>query len=121
MEEKPFRYNIKGLADDMEVSLQTISSLYSEFFHEMRLNIEESKVLCTKKDWDKLQRVIHNIKGISTCLNVNDIYDISLKLDMDLKNKKLENVFSKITSISDLFNFSETDIRGFFKKDGIII
>jgi len=121
MDENPFRYDIKSLADDMEVGLQTLSTLYSEFFHEMKLNIEESKALCDNKDWLKLERVIHNIKGISACLNINDIYSISQKLDLELKLKKYENAFTDIISISNLFNSSETDIKNFFKINGVII
>ncbi|MBC8059785.1 MAG: Hpt domain-containing protein [Clostridiaceae bacterium] len=121
MDEKAFRYNIQDLADDMEVGLETLSSLYSEFFHEMKINIQESKALANNKDWDKLQRVIHNIKGISTCLNVNDIYFVSQQLDTDLKNQKFENVLSNINSINELFNCTETDIREFFKNSGITI
>jgi len=121
MDENPFRYDIKGLAADMEVDLQVLSSLYSEFFHEMKLNIEESKSLCINEDWMKLQRVIHNIKGISACLNVNDLYTISHKLDIELKNQKYENIFTNITFIGNLFNSSEFDIKDFFKKYGISI
>ena len=120
MDEKPFRYNIKGLADDMEVSLQTLSSLYFEFFNEMKLNIQESKAFCNSKNWEKLEREIHNIKGITSCLNVNDVYYIAQKLDVELKDHKYEIALSDINSISKLFERCETDIRGFFKKNGII-
>ncbi|HEY5561618.1 MAG TPA: hypothetical protein VIK72_07655 [Clostridiaceae bacterium] len=119
MDENFIRYNIQGLADDMEVNLSTLSSLYSEFFHEMKINIEESKDLCNSKDWWKLQRVIHNIKGISSCLYIEDIYDISNKLDIELKKQAYENALPDITSINNLLISSETDIKEFFKKNGI--
>jgi len=121
MDEKPFRYNIKELADDMEVTLETLSSLYSEFFHEMKIDIQESRALTLSKDWPKLQRIIHNIKGISTCLNIHDIYYVSQKLDMDLKINKYETVLSDVNSINDFFNSCETDIREYFKNNEIII
>jgi len=121
MDGNSFRYNIQGLADDMEVSLEILSSLYSEFFHEMKMNLEESKELSTSKDWWKLERVIHNIKGISSCLYIGDIYDVSQKLDIELKNEAYEHVNSDITTINNLLNSTEKDIREFFKKDGISI
>jgi HPt (histidine-containing phosphotransfer) domain-containing protein len=121
MSEKSFRYNIEGLAQDMEVSLEALSPLYSEFFHEMKVNMEESKALCANKDWVKLERVIHNIKGISISLNVDDIHNLTQKLSMDLKSKEYENAFSYMNSINNLFNSSEVDIRDFFKSHGITI
>ena len=116
-----FRYNIKGLADDMEVSLGTLASLYSEFFHEMKINIQESKELCISKDWRKLERVIHNIKGISSCLYISDIYDSSQKLDTELKKQNYETTSFDINYMNTLLATCEIDIKEFFKKDGINI
>jgi HPt (histidine-containing phosphotransfer) domain-containing protein len=121
MENESFRYDIEGLAKDMEVELSTLSTLYSEYFHEMKINIEESKTLANSEDWFRLERVIHNIKGISTSLNISDIYSFSNKLDVNLKNGKTDAAINDINTINELFNACENSVRQFFKEKEILI
>jgi HPt (histidine-containing phosphotransfer) domain-containing protein len=121
MEQKPFRYDIKGLANDMEVDIDMLADLYSEYFHEMKTNLQESKSLANSCDWDRLERVMHNIKGISISLNVEDIYSLSNKLDNDLKNSKYDNATNEIIKINEAFQLSEKDIKNYFKENNISI
>lgn len=115
------RYDIEGLARDMEIELGDLPALYSEYFLEMRINLQESRAMYNIKDWDKLERVIHNIKGISTSLNVDDVYLLSNKLDNKLKGANFDNVLPDIDYITDLFIAAENDIKEFFKQNDIKI
>lgn len=121
MDNKSFRYDIEGLIKDMQIDLNTISALYTEYFLEMKINLQESRNFFANKNWDMLERVIHNIKGVSTSLNIYDIYLISNKLDINLKQGNYSTVDLDINSISELFNAAERDIRDFFKQNDIRI
>lgn len=121
MDTTSFRYDIKGFAADMEIDLRSVSALYSEYFHEMKENISKSRELGSTGEWQKFQRVIHNIKGISSSLNILDIYDISSKLDIELINNKYDNALMFLNIISNLFNTCEKDIKQFFKQNDITI
>ncbi|MDP4146357.1 MAG: hypothetical protein Q8936_18060 [Bacillota bacterium] len=121
MENTPCKYNIMELVEDMGVSITDISSLYSEYITEMRSNIQESKFLCSEKDWTRLERVIHNMKGISTSLNITDLYEVSAALDKQLKLGKYDDVQNDINHIEELFNIAEKDIKEFFKQHSITI
>jgi hypothetical protein len=81
-----FRYDINIITEDMEVDLKSISALYSEYFLEMKDNLNKSKNLCKSGEYKKLERVIHNIKWISYSLNILDIYTVANKLDIELLN-----------------------------------
>ncbi|MDP4090238.1 MAG: Hpt domain-containing protein [Bacillota bacterium] len=116
MDNKSFRYNIEGLAADMEIDLAELTSLYSEYFIEMRINIQESKALRANNDWVKLERIIHNMKGISTSLNVDDVYLMAAKLDNKLRSANYENIENDINFIVELYNRAENDIMEFFKE-----
>ncbi|MTK12850.1 MAG: hypothetical protein F8N39_12430 [Clostridiaceae bacterium] len=119
METVSCRYDIEGLAKDMEVDLTTISTLYSEYFLEMKENIYKSETPCAKEDYASLERIIHNIKGTSISLNIKDIYYTSLSLDNQLKNNKCEQATYGINTINELFNEAEKDIKEFFHQNGI--
>lgn len=121
MDNKSFRYDIEGLAKDMEIDLSTISPLYAEYFLEMKTNLEESRKYFATKNWDRLQRVMHNIKGISTSLNVDDVYLVSNRLDINLKQGIYSTAELDINNISELFNIAENDIREFLKQNDIRI
>lgn len=121
MNNKPFKYDIEGLAKNMEVDLAIISDLYSEFFLEVRRNLLECRSLYDDKEWEKLERVIHNIKGVSISLCIDDLYAASNAFDYELKNDQYDNAKSQIDFIDNLFLTIENEIREFFKQKNIII
>jgi HPt (histidine-containing phosphotransfer) domain-containing protein len=121
MSNKFIRYDIEGFAQDMEVDLPTISSLYSEYFLEMKSNIEESFDFLKKNDWQMLQRRIHNMKGISVTLRVDDIYSIANGLEKNLKRGEYLHVDKGIFRILELLNSAEKDIKDFFHQNNISI
>ena len=121
MNDKFVRYDIEGFANDLEVDLLTISTLYSEYLLEMKINIEESMDFLKKKDWHMLQHKVHNMKGISSTLRVDDIYSAANDLDMDLKRGECLKAEESILSIINLFNLAEKDIKHFFHQNNIFI
>jgi HPt (histidine-containing phosphotransfer) domain-containing protein len=121
MDSTPFRYDIESLAHDMEVDIASLSGLYFEYFLEMKDCIYKSRKACETKEWEKLGRVIHNIKGISNSLNINDIYVIASQLDNELNNHIYDNAVIIINKVNDLFYICEKDIKRFFKQKDITI
>lgn len=121
MDNKPFRYNFDELSKDLELDLESISSLFHEYFFEMKSNIEKCRSLLSEGNWAKLERVIHNIKGTSSSLNVDDIFILSNKMNNDLKSGKYDDVEKDLEFLSKLYNITENNIREFFKQNNINI
>lgn len=119
MQDKKCRYEIEILAKDTGVDLATLSTLYLEYFKEMKENINQSILLCSEKAWSNLERVIHNIKGVSISLNILDIYDAALNLDNKLKNKIYDTISSDIKIINRMLISSENEIMKFFHSKDI--
>lgn len=121
MDENTFRYDIKGLCEDIGVPYEDIASLFSEYFSEMKDNIQECKTLYINRDWMKLEREVHNMKGISVNLNVTDVYNTCTTLDYQLRTYQYENINTNLEKIYELYNAAENDIREFFKLKDIMI
>lgn len=118
MEDSMFRYDIKGLCEDIGVSYEDIYSLYLEYFSEMKGNIQECKALCESKAWDRLEREVHNMKGISINLNITDVYTACNTLDYQLRTGEYGSAFKNLDYIYKLFDKAENDIKEFFKLRG---
>ena len=54
--------------------MEEVSEFYAELIHEINLAILELKILMDKKDLAKIQKIIHNIKGVSGNYRISDIY-----------------------------------------------
>ena len=115
----PFRYDIEGLDKDMDIDMTEISKLYDEYFIEMKSNIQESIKLYGSEDFARLERVIHNMKGISSSLNINDIYAAANDLDAKLKRGYFDTASADMDNFIKLFIAAEKDIRGFFKQNAV--
>lgn len=115
------RYNICELANDLEVNVEGVANLFSGFIEEMKTDISRMKGFCEKKDWNSLERIVHNIKGVSANLNISDVYAEATEFDELLKKNIVENIEVRIEILEALMQNAETDIRGFFAENNIKI
>jgi HPt (histidine-containing phosphotransfer) domain-containing protein len=115
------RYDIEGLASELEVGLDSIVGLYESFIVEMKEEIEEMKIHLEKSDWIMLERVIHNIKGVSANLCILDIFSEAEKFDSLLKKNETSDASIYVNKLIALINASETEIKGFFLEKGFSI
>lgn len=119
MENKTWRYDIKKLAEELEFEIEDISVLFSKFFIEMKDNISSMKNHLSKKDWNMLERVVHNIKGVSINLNIMDVYEEAAEFDVLLKSNSTEDADIHVNKLVELLNDSEIEIRRIFSEMNI--
>lgn len=110
----PYRYDIEGFAKELEVEFRTLVDLYREYFNEMKSEITEAKRFADSSDWVMLERTVHNIKGISANLVINDIYEEAKTLDTCLKSNMTENAAAFITQIENLLFQAEIEVKRIF-------
>lgn len=89
MEQIKEGYDIEGLAQELELDLIDLSSLYSGYIAEMQDEISEMKNFLAKKDWVMLRRIVHNIKGVSANLAINDVFIAAEELEIMQKGFKI--------------------------------
>ena len=115
------RYDIQGLADELEVELSDIVKLYSNYIEEMASEIEEMQKFLLKKDWVMLERVVHNIKGVSANLNIEDVFNEAEAFDNLLKKGVADDSGYYVNNIETLLKAAENEIKSFFAQYGLAL
>ena len=119
MENKEYRYDIKGLAEELEFEIEDISMLFSKYFEEIKDNITDMKKYLEQRDWSMLERVIHNIKGVSVNLNILDVHEEAAAFDMLLKENKTDDAHVHVDKLVELLHDSENEIKKIFLQMGL--
>lgn len=109
------------LAEDMGVDLDTLGHLFNIYCLEMNGELEQLNVHLKSRSWEKLQRITHNIKGISANLYLHRMYKAAETLHLQLKDRHLEGIGEFVREIEDTFRITCSDIVNAFKKHNIII
>lgn len=113
-----FRYKINELINELEVNYSDVVPLYESYFNEMREEISELLNYLSERDWEMLKRTVHNIKGVSANLRINDVYVAALEYESILKAEAYDKAGMFINSILELVNDAEHDVREFFDDLG---
>ena len=119
MDNKGYKYDVEGLAAELEVDLESIVGLFSSYFEEMKEEVSSMQELLSKNDWYMLARVIHNIKGVSANLSIQDVFDEAAAFDSRLKLNNTNNATTYVEKIMDLISKAEIEIMDIFKEKGL--
>ncbi len=115
------KYDIVGFAHDLGLSIEDVSELYSELVHELNSAILELKLLIADKNFAKIQKIIHNIKGVSGNYRLMDIYDETSKINDALKNTEYREFEKDLNHLFNITYAAIKEITNFFKRKSISI
>ena len=121
MKDNTSRYDIQGLADELEADISDIAVLFLNYIGEMKEEVGSIQDFLSKKDWNMLQRVVHNIKGVSANLHIDDVYKAAAEFDADLKHQKTQRAEDHAKRLTGLLKGAEDEIRKFFSECGFSI
>ena len=80
-----YKNNIYQLAEEFELSAEELNELYSTYIIDIKECIKNIEVFYVDKLWSELFRNIHNIKGMTANLRLDDVFQESNKLCKGLK------------------------------------
>jgi HPt (histidine-containing phosphotransfer) domain-containing protein len=115
------KYDIVGFAHDLGLSIEDVSELYAELVHELNSALLELKLLIDEKDSVKIQKIIHNIKGVSGNYRLTDIYDETSKINDALKNTEYHEFEKDLNHLFNITYAAIKEITNFFKRKSISI
>lgn len=92
-------YDIIGFSNDLGLNLQQVSELYAELINEFNLALSELKTAMIGSDLENIQKIIHNLKGLSGNYRITDIYEETTKINNLLKNSNYNNIESHLSNL----------------------
>ncbi|WP_026885184.1 hypothetical protein [Clostridium beijerinckii] len=114
-------YDIIGFSNDLGLNLQQVSELYAELINEFNLALSELKVSMIEKDLRNIQKIIHNLKGVSGNYRITDIYEETTKINNLLKSNNYNNLELDLNSLLTVSNLALKKIKSFFYERSIVI
>ena len=113
------KYDIIGFAEDLGLTLTEVSELYIELINEINSSLIELKTLLINRDLIKIQKSIHNIKGVCGNYRLSDIYEKSSTINDLLKSNNYINLEADLFDLFEIIYSAEKEIRDFFIKQSI--
>lgn len=98
------KINIEGFASNMGLEPKDIKSLYTTFFSEMNENINQLKTATQNTDYNAIEDIMHNVKGV--CLN----------LELLELGKYAEQIYTEVkaddySNLEDFLSYFDTEIE----------
>lgn len=121
MENVACRYDIYGLAKELDSELGDIAILFINYIDEMKSEVKEMNRFFSLKDWYMLERTVHNIKGVSVNLGIRDVYEQAEAFDRLLKDGKVDSAAENIEKITQILSSAVKEIKAFFNQNGFSI
>jgi chemotaxis protein histidine kinase CheA len=110
------KYDIISFSTDLGLSIKEISELYYELINELNLALLELKDLVDGQDYTKIQKIIHNIKGVSGNYRINDIYNETTRINDLLSSNDYSTLKKDLTNLFTICIDAQNEIRFFFEQ-----
>lgn len=92
-----------------------IKELYQVFLDELLAEKEKLINYLSEKDFIKLGKTVHNIKGISGSFKTGQVFEQASLIDRDTKNGKFEGIGNSLADLTNLIDRAVMDIKRYFK------
>lgn len=103
--------NLISLSDEIGIDEESVTKLLSIYVEEMTEEMQQVKNSLHNQDWAFLQKTIHNIKGVSANLYLQNMFKASEEVDLLLKNNNYKNIDHKIQNLLDVFCNTQNNIQ----------
>lgn len=95
--------NLDLLASEIGIDKEAVAELLEIYCGEMDGEMSQVKALAEACNWQGLQRTVHNIKGVSANLYLQDMFKVAEELDHKLKRDDHENIGANVQALQETF------------------
>ena len=114
-------YDITGFTHDLGLTMEEVSKFYAQLINEINSATLELELLMIKGDLANIQKVIHNIKGVSGNYRISDIYKKTTKINDALKCNNYSTLEKDLNNLFAVSDMAIKEIKTFFKQRFISI
>ena len=113
--------NLVAFAEDMCVEIELLTGLFKEYCKEMLQEIEVMKEYYKAADYYMLERTVHNIKGVSANLEMDEMRKIAEIMDARLKENNNEDIDKYIEQMENIYWKTREAIIKAFEEQKIVL
>ena len=95
--------NLEDLIKSIGIDKDTIIELLGIYCYEMTEEMQQVKLFLEKQEWSDMQRIIHNIKGVSSNLYLQEMFEAAEILELRLKNMDYKGIENSVRNLFDTF------------------
>ncbi len=115
------KIDVEGLAAELGADIEDIALLFAEYLKEMDSEFSEIDSQLASFDWSKMQRTVHNIKGVSINLNLYSMNKYAEEIDLKLKSETYEGIEEDIENVKKVFKVTKQSITEDFERLNITL
>lgn len=98
--------DFEAFIKETQVDKEVVIELYEVFLDELSDEKDKIHTCLLSENYTHLQKVIHNIKGISGSYKVYKVFEIACSIDIDLKNGYITEIYKNIHELNDAIEIS---------------
>ena len=121
MDDKKLEIDLKKLSDELGAELEDIRMLFQEYCNEMKDEMGEMQKNLEIKNWEKIQRTAHNVKGVSINLGLEEMHRQAEVIDKMMKTNVYNGIEEELILLKNTFQKTEEAINSAFEMNGLKI
>lgn len=117
-------YSVLSVADDFMLEPEELKSIFDTFFDDLEIKLQQAEIIVSDltaapdQKFQELMGIFHAIKGAAYNLRMNDIGDLSYRLETAAKAKESLGLSSQIDELKKMVKQIEVDIKVFYSQHG---
>lgn len=111
--------NLEDLIRDIGIDKATMLELLNIYCSEMSEEMQQVRLFLHNQEWTSLERKVHNIKGVSANLYLQDMFKTADILDLKLKQNDYNDIEGSINNMLDTFDNTLKSIQIISTQHGV--
>lgn len=113
------KYDIDGFCEELDLSREDIAELFSELIKVYNSEIYELKKAAVEKDLNSINKIFHNLKGVSGNYRITDVYNETIAISQAIKTGSYDNLAKIIYDFSIIIERAVEEIVKYFHENKI--
>lgn len=115
------KYDITGFTHDLGLNIEDSSKFYAELINEINSALLQLKILLDSNDLVNIQKIIHDMKGVSGNYRIHDIYRETTQIYDAIKTYNYNNLENDLNNLFYISDIAIKNIKNFFQQNSIFI
>lgn len=113
--------DISDFSEEIQEKIENLSELYQNYCQETESDIQQMKLTHLSKEYTLLQKISHNVIGVSASLHLHAMEKISRQLNTAIKANAIEQLPMLMVELERTYLETKSSIISLFGSHGRLI